>query len=119
MHIRYEPCASLSGKSQLLLSSSVEIAGVKPVFLNNLDIDSNGIIYLTDTCKQWQINEFFYSVMEGSGTGRCVSFSSPAYTSLTFKIPPKCRSTCIITALKTKKGILNAKSRLIQSCFFI
>ena len=54
---------------------------MKPVFLNDLDIDSSGIIYLTDTCKQWQRNEFSYSLMEGSGTGRCVSFSSPTYTS--------------------------------------
>ena len=77
MYIRYEPCASLSGKSQLLLSSSVEIAGVKPAFLNNLDIDSSGIIYFTDTCKQWQFNKFLYPAMEGSGTGRYVNFLAP------------------------------------------
>ncbi|KAI0239757.1 Adipocyte plasma membrane-associated protein [Lamellibrachia satsuma] len=63
-----------TGKSQLLLSSSVEIAGVKPAFLNNLDIDSGGIIYFTDTCKQWQFNKFLYPAMEGSGTGRLIRF---------------------------------------------
>ena len=63
----------ISGKSQLLLS---KIDGEKPTFLNNLDIDSNGIIYLTETSKKWQKNQFFYSLFEGSGDGRYALFSS-------------------------------------------
>ena len=56
MHITLEPCLSLSGKSELLLT---EIDGEKPMLLNNLDIDSIGIIYITDTSAKWQRSQFF------------------------------------------------------------
>ena len=61
------------GKSQLLLS---EIAGVKPAFVNNVDIDSSGIIYISDSCRTWHMKEFLYPCLEGSGTGRCDLLSS-------------------------------------------
>ena len=76
MHITFEPCLSLSGKSELLLS---EIDGEKPALLNNLDIDSNGIIYLTDSSVKWQRSQFLYSVLEGSGDGRYTLFSLLAH----------------------------------------
>ncbi|KAK2190449.1 hypothetical protein NP493_81g01009 [Ridgeia piscesae] len=60
-----------TGKSELLLS---EIDGEKPALLNNLDIDSNGIIYLTDSSVKWQRSQFLYSVLEGSGDGRLIRF---------------------------------------------
>ena len=79
------------GKSQLLLS---EIAGVKPAFLNNVDTDSSGIIYISDSCRTWHMKEFLYPCLEGSGTGRCDLLSSSTCTlpvtgniSLTFFIP--------------------------------
>ena len=67
---------SLSGKSEFLLS---EIDGEKARFLNNLDIDSNGIIYFTDSSAKWQRNEFLYSLLEGSGDGRYTLFSRPTH----------------------------------------
>ena len=76
MYITFEPCLSLSGKSELLLS---EIDGEKPQFLNNLDIDSNGIIYFTDSSVKWLRNEFLYSLLEGSGDGRYALFSRPTH----------------------------------------
>ncbi|KAK2190443.1 hypothetical protein NP493_81g00003 [Ridgeia piscesae] len=60
-----------TGKSQLLLS---EIAGVKPAFVNNVDIDSCGIIYISDSCRTWHMKEFLYPCLEGSGTGRLIRF---------------------------------------------
>ena len=76
MHITFELCLSLSGKSELLLS---EIDGEKPKLLNDLDIDSNGIIYLTDTSAKWQRSQFFYCFLEGSGDGRYTLFSSSTH----------------------------------------
>ena len=76
MHISFEPVLSLSGKSELLLS---EIDGEKPMLLNNLDIDSNGIIYLTDSSVKWQSNQTLYSLLEGSGDGRYTLFSSSTH----------------------------------------
>ncbi|KAK2185447.1 hypothetical protein NP493_236g03081 [Ridgeia piscesae] len=60
-----------TGKARLLLS---QIAGVKPTFLNDLDIDSNGVIYISDSCRKWQRREFMYPCLEGTGSGRLIRF---------------------------------------------
>jgi len=67
-HWKLQCCYIFSGKARLLLS---QIAGVKPTFLNDLDIDSNGVIYISDSCRKWQRREFMYPCLEGTGSGRC------------------------------------------------
>ena len=57
----------------MLLPAGSMVDGRPLMFLNDLDIDSDGIIYLSDSTK-YQRREFIYSTLECIGDGRCDVF---------------------------------------------
>ena len=64
-----------AGDSHLLLPSSVVIDGRPLNFLNDLDIDSDGNIYFTDTSR-YQRRDFVLDLVDSRGTGRLESASN-------------------------------------------
>ena len=50
--------------------SDQPIDGEKPKFLNDLDIDEEGMIYVTDSSTKWNRNMLSYIMLEGDRTGR-------------------------------------------------
>jgi len=61
-----------AGDKHLLLPSSVVIDSRPLNFLNDLDIDDDGIIYFTDTSR-YQRRDFPLDLLDGRGTGRLES----------------------------------------------
>jgi len=59
----------LTGDTHLLLPSNVNVDGRPLNFLNDLDIDNDGYIYLTDT-SHYQRRDFVLDILDGRGTGR-------------------------------------------------
>jgi len=61
-----------TGDTHLLLPSTVEIDGRPLRFMNDLDIDSDGNIYFTDS-SGYQRRDFFLDVLDGRAAGRLES----------------------------------------------
>jgi len=67
-----EICLTVAaGDSHLLLPSSVVVDGRPLKFMNDLDIDGDGIIYFTDTSRYIR-RDFLLDFLDGRGTGRLV-----------------------------------------------
>jgi len=67
-----EICLTVAaGDSHLLLLSSVVVDGRPLKFMNDLDIDGDGIIYFTDTSRYIR-RDFLLDFLDGRGTGRLV-----------------------------------------------
>lgn len=62
-----------SGKFEQLISSVQEINGKRPRFLNDLDIASDGTIYLSDSSTKWDRRHNRLAIMESRPDGRLVS----------------------------------------------
>jgi len=62
----------IAGDTHLLLPSTVKIDGRPLRFLNDLDIDSDGSVYFTDS-SGYQRRDFILDVLDGRGAGRLES----------------------------------------------
>ena len=70
-----------TGDKHQLFPASMEIDGWTPHFLNDLDITTEGIIYLTDSCKHWRRRHFLYCLMQGTADGRLIKYDPVQNTS--------------------------------------
>ncbi|CAC5424627.1 APMAP [Mytilus coruscus] len=64
-----------TGEKELLVSSAKGFDNVPFKFLNGLDIDSEGMIYFTDSSTKWDRRNYRYEVMELRNTGRFLRYN--------------------------------------------
>ncbi|XP_064632804.1 adipocyte plasma membrane-associated protein-like [Lineus longissimus] len=59
---------------EMLVSSETGINGVPFMFLNSIDITSNGTIYFTDSTTRWTRKDYRFEVIETNHLGRLLSY---------------------------------------------
>ncbi|XP_063444225.1 adipocyte plasma membrane-associated protein-like [Mytilus trossulus] len=64
-----------TGEKEFLVSSAKGFGNVPFKFLNGLDIDSEGLIYFTDSSTKWDRRNYRYEVMELRNTGRFLRYN--------------------------------------------
>ncbi|KAM7284485.1 adipocyte plasma membrane-associated protein [Ixodes scapularis] len=64
------------GAAQHLLPAGTEVEGKRILFLDDLDIDDKGALYITEASGKWQLNKILYTVMEHEDTGRVLKFDT-------------------------------------------
>ncbi|CAN8031800.1 unnamed protein product [Ixodes persulcatus] len=65
-----------TGAAQHLLPAGTEVEGKRILFLDDLDIDDQGVLYITEASGKWQLNKILYTVMEHEDTGRVLKFDT-------------------------------------------
>ncbi|XP_023232279.1 adipocyte plasma membrane-associated protein-like [Centruroides sculpturatus] len=94
-----------TGKVTSLLKSSAIIDGKQLVFINDVAIDDDGIIYITESSNRWPLSRVLYVVLEHESTGRVIKFD-----------PKTNNATVLIDDLHFPNGIIlshDKKSLLI------
>lgn len=63
-----------TGSVQHLLPSNTEIKGKKIVFGDDIDIDDDGFVYISEASNKWPLKKLLYTVLEHENTGRILKF---------------------------------------------
>ncbi|KAH7942231.1 hypothetical protein HPB49_022257 [Dermacentor silvarum] len=63
-----------TGSVQHLLPSSTEIEGKKIIFGDDIDIDDDGFVYISEASNKWPLKKIVYTVLEHENTGRILKF---------------------------------------------
>ncbi|XP_070578296.1 adipocyte plasma membrane-associated protein-like [Ptychodera flava] len=64
-----------TGDTATLVSAGAPIEKKAPKFLNDLDVQKDGIIYFTDSSYRWQRRENRYAALEGGECGRLLWYN--------------------------------------------
>lgn len=73
-----------TGSVQHLLPSATEVEGRRIVFGDDIDIDDEGFVYISEASNKWPLNKIIYTVLEHENTGRVLKFD------------PKTRKTTVL-----------------------
>ena len=60
---------------KILLAVGTKVGGEKILFLEDLDIDSNGIVYIAEGSTKWTLAQVAYLILEAGPHGRSVTVS--------------------------------------------
>ena len=66
------PC---TGEVKILLAFGTMVDGEKILYLDDIDIDSNGIVYIGEASTKWTMVQAAYLVLEAGSHGRSVTVS--------------------------------------------
>lgn len=58
-----------------LFGTDQMVEGTNVTFLNDLDIDNNGNIYLTHSSVRWERRDFIYAILESNADGRLLEYN--------------------------------------------
>ena len=64
-----------TGEVKILLAVGTKVDGEKILFLEDLDIDSNGIVYIAEGSTKWTVAQVSYLLLEAGSHGRSVTVS--------------------------------------------
>ena len=67
------PTGYCTGEVKTLLAVGTKVGGIKILFLEDLDIDKNGIVYIAEGSTKWTMAQTPYLVLEAGPYGRSVS----------------------------------------------
>lgn len=65
-----------TGKTTTLLPFGKEIKGTKVMFLDDTDMDKDGVLYISDASTRWTINNFPHSLLEHDNSGRVITYDT-------------------------------------------
>uniref|UniRef100_A0A131XIP1 Putative conserved secreted protein n=1 Tax=Hyalomma excavatum TaxID=257692 RepID=A0A131XIP1_9ACAR len=83
-----------TGSVEHLLPSSTEIEGKKIVFGDDIDIDDDGSVYISEASNKWPLKKIVYTVMEHENTGRVLKFD-----------PKTRKATVLMKGLRLPNGV--------------
>ncbi|KAL1414761.1 hypothetical protein MTO96_007232 [Rhipicephalus appendiculatus] len=83
-----------TGSVQHLLPSSTEIEGKKIVFGDDIDIDDDGSVYISEASNRWPLKKIVYTVLEHEDTGRILKFD-----------PKTGKTTVLMKGLRLPNGV--------------
>lgn len=83
-----------TGESQCLLPASTPVEGKKIVFGDDIELDDDGSVYITEASNKWPLKKLLFTVIELESTGRVLKFN------------PKTRETTVLAkGLRLPNGI--------------
>lgn len=65
-----------TGAAEHLLPAGTSVDGKRILFLDDVEVDDQGVVYITEASGKWPLNKILYILMEHEDTGRVLKYDT-------------------------------------------